>query len=217
MVLKYPQVFGLVNSNYLDLLQEVWKHFCPLACLPWIVTDPARIASYPSTVLCLDLPQKKNPAQSSKTQEKNNILDQSYKWPRVSRGDGSKLSKLSNLCSSSAVWQHTTKRMATQNCEWKQAVFLWRKSLLTVLKGFAGLLYIKCVLLLKKNKQFFQIGPVLFKVLTLKTFLRLHWPFQSWLCSSVGLLEVRAADSNVLKVSFWKSSGQVIAFGRPRT
>lgn len=43
MVLKYPQVFGLVNSNYLDLLQVVRKHFCPLACLPWIVTDPAEL------------------------------------------------------------------------------------------------------------------------------------------------------------------------------
>lgn len=60
--------------------------------------------------------------------------------------------------------------MATDNYKWKQAVFLRRKSLLTVLKGFAGLLYIKYVLLLKKNRQFFQIGPVLLKVLRLKMF-----------------------------------------------
>lgn len=60
--------------------------------------------------------------------------------------------------------------MATQNYLWKQAVFLREKSLLTVLKGFSGLLYIKRVLLLKKNKKFFPIKPVLLKVLTLKLF-----------------------------------------------
>lgn len=60
--------------------------------------------------------------------------------------------------------------MATQNCVWKQAVFLRKKSLLTVLKAFSGLLYIKYVVLFKKNKKFFQIKPVLFNVLMLKVF-----------------------------------------------
>lgn len=170
MVLKYPQVFGLVNSNYLDLLQVVRKHFCPLACLPWIVTDPAELHLIQARCSASTFHRRKIQLKVPRHRKKNNILDQSYKWPGVSRGDGSKLSKLSNLCSSSAVWQHTTKCMATDSYKWKQAVFLRRKSLLTVLKGFAGLLYIKCVLLLKKNRQFFQIGPVLLKVLRLKMF-----------------------------------------------
>lgn len=113
--------------------------------------------------------EEKSNSKFQDTGKKKN-LDQSYKWPGISRGDGSKLSKLSNLCSSSAVWQHTTRCMATQNYLWKQAVFLREKSLLTVLKGFSGLLYIKRVLLLKKNKKFFPIKPVLLKVLTLKLF-----------------------------------------------
>lgn len=134
---------------------------CNSSCQNYILSKQSAL-SRPST-------EEKS---SSKFQDagKNNNLDQSYKWPGISRGDGSKLSKLSNLCSSSAVWKHTTKCMAAQNCVWKQAVFLSKKSLLTVLKGFSDLLYLKCVLLLKKNKKVFQIKPVLWEVLPLKVF-----------------------------------------------
>ena len=56
------------------------------------------------------------------------------------------------------------------DCEWKQGAFLRRKSLLTVLEGFASLLSIKCVILLQKSKKLFQIGSVFLKALMLKTF-----------------------------------------------
>lgn len=49
--------------------------------------------------------------------------------------------------------EHVTKHKTTQNCEWKQGTFLRRKSLLTVLEGFASFLSVKRVILLKKNKK----------------------------------------------------------------